>query len=103
VWRTIDKTFPVDRVTPNVLRQLVVDLQAAGLGGRSIQHVRRTLHAFFGWCKRRGILLGENPCDGLDWPRARDTMPPHFSTEEFAAHIARVTDPWANALATVAF
>lgn len=98
--RTIAESLPVDRITPEVLRQFVRDaLGDYGLSPRTVQHCRRAINAFFVWLIRRGYL-NNNPVAAVEWPRVTDTQPDVLTEAELADCLRRITDPWAADLAT---
>lgn len=101
IYATIPKTMPVDRITAAVVREFVrVARDETKLSARTIQHCRRTLNCLFRWMVRRGIVP-TNPIGEVDWPSPQDTRPDVFTEPELVAILARITDPWANALSTL--
>ncbi|MBL8738427.1 MAG: tyrosine-type recombinase/integrase [Planctomycetes bacterium] len=100
IYATIPKTMPVDRITAAVVREFVrAARDESKLSARTIQHCRRTLNCLFRWMVRRGIVP-TNPIGEVDWPSPQDTRPDVFTEPELVSIIARITDPWANALST---
>jgi integrase len=99
LYRTIPKSMPVDRITPPVIREFVREAREEhALSARTIQHCRRVLNAFFRWLIRRGFVTA-NPCEQVEWPTPEETRPDVFRREELVALLARITDPWAQAIA----
>lgn len=100
IYGTIPKTMPVERITPAVLREFVrVARDDTKLSARTIQHCRRTLNCLFRWMVRRGIVTA-NPVGEIDWPNPQETRPDVFTEPELVALLARIADPWAQALST---
>ena len=99
VFLAIPKTLPIERVTAAMLREFVRHAMAEQkIGGRTIQHCRRTLNTLFGWLRRRGFVR-DNPVSLVDWPRAENTEPEALNEVELVSCLQRITDPWAAALA----
>ena len=59
----------LDRLTPDIIQTLYSDLADAGLSPRSVIHTHRCLHRALRQAVRWG-LLGRNPTDAVDVPRA---------------------------------
>lgn len=97
VFETIPRTVPLEAVTSATLRVLVHEATGRGLSGRTVQHLRRTLNGFFGWCLRRGYVRS-NPVAAVEWPRAEETQPDVLNEVELASVLARITEPWPRAL-----
>lgn len=99
VYRTIPKSMPVDRITPAILREFVREAREKHhLGARTVQHCRRVLNAFFRWMIRRGFVT-TNPVPDVEWPKPEESRPDVFTEAELIDLLARITDPWAQALA----
>jgi len=96
--RTIPGTMPLERVSAAVLREFVRDAVGRGLSARTIQHCRRTMHAMFAWCCRRG-RLATNPVPQVEWPRPTDHAPDVMTEAELAGCLGRISDCWARDLA----
>lgn len=97
VQRTIPPTIPLGKITPPVLREFVREAQQRGLGARSIQHAKRVLHNFMGWCVKRSYLL-VNPVTAVEWPKVIETQPDVMTSDELETLLARVQEPWARSL-----
>ena len=97
VQRTIPSTVLVGKLTAPLLREFIREAQLRGLAARSIQHARRVLHTFCGWCVRRGYLLA-NPVPAVEWPRVVEMPPDVLTAEELENILARVQIPWARSL-----
>lgn len=98
VWSIVPASIALDRITPAVLTEFVREATGKGRGARTVQHCRRTLHAFFAWCLRRGAVQ-TNPVDAIEWPRPQESMPDVLNEVELAAALAKITDHWAADLA----
>lgn len=98
VYLTIPKTLPLERVTPAVLRQFVVEAGERGLSARTIQHCRRTLNRLFVWCVKRGFAVS-NPVAAVDWPKPKASRPDVFTEPELHDALGKIDCPFARDLA----
>jgi integrase/recombinase XerC len=67
------------------VRRFVVQLHAAGLGGRSLARMLSAWRGFFRWLGMRGGI-GANPADGVKAPKRQHLLPKVLSPDE-AMHL----------------
>lgn len=89
------------KVTPLHLQELYAELLDAGLTARSVGHTHRVLHRAFSQAVRWG-LIGRNPCDGADPPRARPSEMRVLTREQAAAFLDATRDHRYHALYVLA-
>jgi integrase len=92
VFRIIERRFPIARLTPTVLQELVRHAQAGGFSARTIQHYRRWLHRLVRWCQapQRRWFRGENPVPLASWPEPRRAAPDVMNEAELAARLEQL-------------
>ena len=88
-------------VTPLHLQELYAELLDVGLSARSVGHTPRVLHRAFSQGMRWG-LIGRNPCDGADPPRARPAEMHVLTREQAAAFLGATREHRYHALYVLA-
>jgi site-specific recombinase XerD len=98
IYQSIPGAIQLARINAAALRTFITEARCRGLGARTIQHCRRTLHRLFTWCQRRGYAQ-DNPVPNVDWPRPEDHRPDVFTELELAGVLLKVNDQFARDLA----
>ena len=91
----------LDKVTPALLQAFTSQLLAQGLSAQSVQNTHRLLHRALADAVKWG-LLGRNPCDLVDPPRASRPQPRALTAAEVAQLLAACADDPLGPLVTVA-
>jgi integrase/recombinase XerD len=92
VFRIVERNFPISRLSPTVLQELVRHAQSGGFSARTIQHYRRWLNRLVRWCQapQRRWFRGENPVPLASWPEPRRTAPDVLNEAELSARLEQL-------------
>lgn len=102
VWRWINKTLPVQRLTVGALHHMIGRARDGGFSARTISHYRRYLHRLLEWCRRRTWFRGENPVKLAEWPEPRRAQPDVLTEDELAGFLV-LLEPRPNDYALALF
>ena len=95
--------LPLVRVTAAKVEERLREMEAAGLGPNSLNHLRRVLLGIFRRAAKAGLWSGPNPIDAVDTRREHErayvTLKPH----EIPAFLANAPDQWRDVFATALY
>jgi len=94
---------PAARLTVAKVEERLREMERAGLGPNSVNHLRRMLFGVFQRATRAGLWSGANPVAGVETrrevERAYETLKPH----EFPLFLAKTPDQWRALYATALY
>jgi len=96
-------TVPAARLSAAKLEERLREMERAGLGPNSVNHLRRVLFGIFQRATKAGLWFGLNPVAAVETRREVERAYVTLKAHEFASFLSKVPDQWRDLFAAALY